>query len=403
MREYSSTPFERCRVLVMDTRSPFEDARGGGSSSFIRTIWPHVPSDWWIAAPAPAQPLNGPVHSEDRILELGPPLRRSPVPERVRIAVRVLKWAASLRKLNPQVVYCHSNEIAMAHVLLGRRLLPGSAFVLHQHGAENPLRHATYDWARRGPFISTYERLLRATHRRSDLVVVIDSMSRSKNEGWGLAGKIFLLPNAVDLQRFHPEPVAAKRGRSEWGLPEKAHIFLHAGRLEEVKRQIVIIEGFEKWSSDPLRQGCLVLVGEGSLESRLRERIQLSRYRDRIHFLGFISPERMPDLLRAADSFVLASEFEGVPMVLLEALATGIPVIAPAVGGIPDVLSASMGVLVPPSPTPQDLCHAMDSAATTRWDAPGIRGYAQRFGAGEAVSALEQQFNLLLAAPKRNM
>jgi glycosyltransferase involved in cell wall biosynthesis len=280
----------------------------------------------------------------------------------------------------------------MVNLLLAGRLLPKSLFVLHQHGAENPLMRATYPWARNRVLVAAYDRLLRATHRRCDRIVVIDDVSKRKNEAWGIGDRLIFLPNAVDVTRYQPRegPLASVRAR--WGLPEDGQVFLHAGRLEKIKRQDVIISAFERWASDGATSGTLVLAGEGTLAERIQRQVSESAVRSRIHFLGFVPPDRMASLMQAADCFVLASEAEGVPMVLLESLACGVPFVAPAIGGIPDLAGDSRGILTPPCPTADVLATAMRAACSKVWDPAEIRQYSLKHGAQAAVDALEQEF-----------
>jgi glycosyltransferase involved in cell wall biosynthesis len=85
-------------------------------------------------------------------------------------------------------------------------------------------------------------------------------------------------------------------------------------------------------------------VGEGPLEGALRARAAGLPVR----FHGAQPPARVAELMREADVFVLPSRFENLPVVLLEAMACGLPVVATRVGGVPEIVDSSAGVLVPP-------------------------------------------------------
>jgi glycosyltransferase involved in cell wall biosynthesis len=92
----------------------------------------------------------------------------------------------------------------------------------------------------------------------------------------------------------------------------------------------------------------LLLAGSGPLEGQLRATRDQMGLQGRVVFLGL--RDDVPDLLAAADLFVLASHFEGLPVAVMEALAAGKPVVATEVGGLPEAVANGVeGLLVPPS------------------------------------------------------
>lgn len=96
----------------------------------------------------------------------------------------------------------------------------------------------------------------------------------------------------------------------------------------------------------------LVIVGDGPERDNLESLVRQSGIGDRVHFSGQIPRARVIAHLRACDLFVLNSRHEGLPHVILEAIATGLPVIATAVGGIPEIVEDGVsGLLVPPGDT----------------------------------------------------
>jgi len=151
--------------------------------------------------------------------------------------------------------------------------------------------------------------------------------------------------DGVDPDVFHPGPRAAARARL--GVDPTATRVLFIGNLVEVKGIDVLFEACHR-----LRQGGfdfeLDLIGQGPLRETLEKQVRrlgMSHFR----FRGALPQAELPDWYRAADVFVLPSRSEGVPNVLLEAMACRTPFVASRVGGIPEVAVPEVGRLVPPN------------------------------------------------------
>lgn len=277
-----------------------------------------------------------------------------------------------------------------------RASLGDPLLVIHQHGATNPLTYATFQWARGAPFERFYDRYLRRAHQRADGVIAIDDPCVEKNLAWGIAAdRILKLPNAVDIDLFAPAAPGERRTRREsFGLSAAGPLLVHAGRLEAVKRQELIIDAVDALrAKHPTVQ--LAIAGFGSLEHLLRaqvERLGLTRH---VRFTGPLAGPRLAELYRAADLFVLASQAEGVPMVVLEAFATGLPVVSTAVGGVPELITPDRGLLVPQNATSAQLAAALGRALESRWSPDSIRTAALRYGARAYIEALETWFDEL--------
>lgn len=129
-------------------------------------------------------------------------------------------------------------------------------------------------------------------------------------------------------------------------------VFLFVGRLELPKNPLALIDAFAAMQ----HQNCeLWLVGNGTLREEVQERIANLNISARVRMLGV--RKDITNLLRGADCFVMSSNWEGLPMALLEAGAAGLPVIAPPVGAIPDVLGKDCGYLT----NVEDLAKALDA------------------------------------------
>lgn len=123
-------------------------------------------------------------------------------------------------------------------------------------------------------------------------------------------------------------------------------ILLHVGRFASAKNHQFLIEAFAIAFKE-VPQMRLWLVGDGPLRPAVESRIRELGLEEEVSFLGI--RDDIPELLAEADIFVLPSDWEGVPLTVLEAMAAGKPVIATAVGGVPELVEDGVtGILVPP-------------------------------------------------------
>lgn len=151
--------------------------------------------------------------------------------------------------------------------------------------------------------------------------------------GWGVAeAKIHVIYNAVEE---FPETLPTKTGvRKQLGLPENKHLILTVGRLvswKGIDRLINVIARLERDMS-------LLIIGDGPQKNKLTELANILKVTDRVRFLGKLERKQVLCYLRASDIFVLNSTYEGLPHVVLEAMSVGIPVVATAAGGTPELV-----------------------------------------------------------------
>lgn len=145
---------------------------------------------------------------------------------------------------------------------------------------------------------------------------------------------------------------------TEFALPSSAKVVCAVGRLVPVKRFDILLEALAIVLVQ-YPDTHLLLVGEGPLEHELKDRAKDLGLATHITFTGYRRDARA--IMRAADVFVVSSDMEGHPIVLLEALSGKVPVVATAVGGIPEVItSGNNGLLVDPR-NPVGLAHAISS------------------------------------------
>ena len=160
------------------------------------------------------------------------------------------------------------------------------------------------------------------------------------------ASKIITIQNGSDLTRFDPARQAPVALRKSLDLSEGDRVLLVVGRLEAQKGHRVMLDAlpFVRRRFPDVR---LVCVGDGALHGELEAQAAALGIRESVRFVGYRSD--VPDWLALADVVVLPSLFEGLPLIVIEALATGRPMVATAVDGTPEVVvDGKTGLTVPP-------------------------------------------------------
>jgi glycosyltransferase involved in cell wall biosynthesis len=156
-------------------------------------------------------------------------------------------------------------------------------------------------------------------------------------------GKLHCIPNGVRAAFRTPTLVEDKR--REFGIGSDAFAFFYVGRLNEIKDLGTMLDAFALLPADISCRTRLYLIGDGPERAMLEARRDALGLGERATFLGARSD--VSEVLMAADAFVMSSKSEGLPMALLEAMAAGVPCIATAVGGIPDLFADDRGLSVP--------------------------------------------------------
>lgn len=168
-------------------------------------------------------------------------------------------------------------------------------------------------------------------------------------DGWAaaelpskLGHPVHAVPKGVDSNRFQPDGDSHRRAL---GLDGK-HVVLGVGRFVPIKNMALLIDAFAKTSAaDP--QAHLIVIGEGPEHANLQALVERHGIASRITFVGYVAQDDLAPYYRSADVFVLSSDFDNSPNVVLEAMACGIPVIATDVGGVKEYVRPQGGELVP--------------------------------------------------------
>jgi glycosyltransferase involved in cell wall biosynthesis len=186
---------------------------------------------------------------------------------------------------------------------------------------------------------------------------------------------VHVIYNGVDASVFSPESRSESRARL--GFSTYSPLLLFVGNLKPSKGCLDLLEAFPALlAAQPLAR--LVYVGTGAARAALLARAEALGCLDRVEFAGAVAHAELGDWFRAADVLCLPSHNEGVPNVVLEAMACGTPVVASYVGGIPEVVPEYAGILVPPHQR-QALSTALIDASARNWNHKRIAAHARGF------------------------
>lgn len=235
---------------------------------------------------------------------------------------------ALLRRLEPDVLHTHGYRSDIIHGLLVRPGRSANVSTLHGSSRLGGLSHV-FEWIQ--------ERVL----RRFDGVVAVSSPLERQLLALGVpAPALHLIPNATQS----PQTLPRAEARAALGIVGTESTIGFIGRLVSIKGTDVLLRALATvsellWNA--------VIVGGGPERERLESLAVSLGLGARVRFTG--EREHAARYLAAFDLFVLPSRSEGTPIVLLETLATAVPVIASEVGGVPDLISSpEEGTLVPP-------------------------------------------------------
>jgi glycosyltransferase involved in cell wall biosynthesis len=195
--------------------------------------------------------------------------------------------------------------------------------------------------------------------KEADKIVVVSNATRKYVLSLGATPeKIEVLHNGVDLKRFRPLTGIKDEMRKKLGIAKDSNVVLTIRRLVYKNGIDTLIESAKKAiKKDP--RLVFLIVGKGPDSEKIKEKIGQLGIQKNFRLTGFISDEELPFYYNAADFFVLPSKSgEGLPLVALEAMACGVPVIATDVGGISEVVKEDCGKLVPPN-NPDSLAEAI--------------------------------------------
>jgi glycosyltransferase involved in cell wall biosynthesis len=282
-------------------------------------VGPQTGSEGELFGEAKARGID--VHLEPTLVrEVNPP----------KDAASVARLASWFKRLKPDVVHTHSSKAGITGRVAARlAAVPVVVHTVHGWGF-----HPEQSRAER----TVYENLERWCAPLADaLVVVADG-----NRDLGLRLKIGresqyrVIRSGIELDAYRRAPELGKAIRAEFSIPPDAYVFGTVGRLSDQKAPHDALEAFVRVAARA-PDAWFVFVGDGPHRDALAARAEAAGVAERVRFAGL--RRDVQAFLSAFDAFVLSSRWEGLPRVVLQAMAAELPVVATAVDGTPEAVS----------------------------------------------------------------
>lgn len=384
----------------------------GGIDTFIRGIAGYAPADIRVRLIGmTTDPISRPLHRwtrcaiGDRVLDVYPLVIERAAGVRTRLPLS-LRFSAALvahrHAAAADILEFHRLEPAL--VFLGDRR-PKNAFI-HQNMKALRNRHSDILWSRVPSLFYRFEDRLLPTFE-SVFVVVEEAVAWYQERFPARASRFRFTPTWFDPAVFR-SPSASERSqaREEFlatvGFPPESEVLLSVGRLDHQKDPLLLARAFARLAaSRPAAR--LVFVGDGILRGEVERVVVESGLGDRVWLAGLRSREQIARILWAADLFVLASSYEGMPMSVLEALGSGVPVVTTDVGEVRRVVLPGRNGMVIAERTPEGLAAAMSATLDARSQLGGspCTAAASRYTPTQVLEPVYENYRRLATESRR--
>jgi glycosyltransferase involved in cell wall biosynthesis len=233
---------------------------------------------------------------------------------------------------------------------------------------------------------------------RTDLNISVSKSNQESGKQYIPSFKSLVINNGIDLRKFHPG-LPFKNIRSELNIPADKVLVLFIARFTSHKQPLALVEAFAK-AHQQNPDLFLLMVGDGDQKEEAKSLISKLNIQDHIRLESF--RQDVPDVLNAADIFVLPSLWEGLPIGLLEALAMGKAVIASNVDGTSEIIKdGKNGILVDTSNLVSNLTKelvelSMDKAMRDAYRKEAIATITEKYNAENMTREIEEVYKKLL-------
>lgn len=244
-------------------------------------------------------------------------------------------------------------------------------------------------------------RFSRAQCNAVNAVVVPSSPMRDVLKGYGIESHMEILPTGMELDRFRGGD--GSRFRAKHHIPHDRPVLLHVGRVAFEKNIDFLLQVVDRVRAS-IPEVLFIIAGEGPARSALQCQAQTLNLVDNVCFIGYMDREtELLDCYRAADIKIFASRTETQGLVLLEAMALGVPVVSTAMMGTRDVLQPGCGAVVVPEETAafaEAVVRVLRSAELRASLSHDAQDYVRKWSADTMASRLVDLYHATITAAR---
>lgn len=322
-------------ILALDDFEHWSNQKSlsmGGATGVIKSILPYLKADkiYLLGITSNKNNLYKEITFDKNIIIVPIVL----VPKGSKVPVRIFafyfsrKINAILAKYNIRSVYSHAEE-------MGYWIKPGPTVLYHMHGSANALVKAKNKLFRFKLLQYMWETVRKKNIENATRIIAIDPLCLNLTKKLKQEGKTILLPNFVDTRIFYKDDTSCQLLEH---IQEKILLFI--GRIEEVKGLELFVDTLLNINKKEPGDWKGVFIGRGTYEPVVKKYIAALSATDLFFFAGPVFEQAdLRKVYNRASLLMISSHFEGIPMVILESMACGTPVISTDVGGIKELIA----------------------------------------------------------------
>ena len=304
----------------------------GGASGVIKSILPYLDAEniYLLGITSHKENLKKEIIFNKNIIiyPIVYVAKKSRIPERILTIWYSRKINQVLKKYAIDSIYSHSEEMLYW-------VKPYYKILYHMHGATNALVKAKTRIFRNKWFLYLWSHIRKKNIKKANAIIAIDYLCLEVIKKYDKQKKTILIPNFVDTSIFYLDNVKSALVKN---IDQK--IVLFVGRIEEVKGLELFVDVLNMLDEKEKNVWKGVVVGRGTHQKNIESYIKKNSSESLFFFAGPVfDQQELRKIYSAASTLIISSFFEGIPMVVLEALACSTPVVSTNVGGIKKLIA----------------------------------------------------------------